>query len=60
MSKMADLYIEIAEYLGSKSPEFFKAWECGCSVCEQITIKQIDEEFKKQSAGFNALAGVGL
>jgi len=60
MSKMADLHIEIAEYLGSKSPEFFQAWECGCFFCEQITIKQIDEEFKKQSAGFNALAGVGL
>jgi hypothetical protein len=57
---MADLYLEIAEYLGSKSPEFYKAWNCGCVDCEVITVKQIDEEYKKQSAGFKALAGVGL
>ena len=60
MSKMKDLYLEIAEYLGSKSPEFSEAWECGCADCETVTIKQIDEEYKKQSAGFKALAGVGL
>jgi hypothetical protein len=57
---MADLHIEIAEYLASKSPEFSKAWECGCVDCEVITIKKIDEEYKKQSAGFKALAGVAL
>ena len=60
MSRMADLHIEIAEYLASKSPEFSKAWECGCVDCEVITIKKIDEEYKKQSAGFKALAGVAL
>ena len=60
MSRMADYYLEIAEYLVTKSPEFSKSWECGCLDCEVITIKKIDEEYKRQSAGFKALAGDGL
>jgi len=55
MSKMADIHIEIAEYLVTKSAEFYEAWECRCVDCETITNNKIDEEFKSPTAGPLAL-----